>query len=350
MLLWTSAPVVDELHITTHYNDHYTSVYQEGNRHGFSNGITPVTIVSAPPCGTCRRRIVTSVSVYNPDPDNPVTIFVAEEDPAVPLQTIIVQKIVEPLETRTLECICTCCTQQPFPPGEGIDVYNSWSLIQAGVWALNFDSCLSATWDFVNNWVNVTFDWTLVFDSWTNILSLCWIDVDLSSLAWWWSINVLQDAVLVHATTNINFQDCLVATRNAPNNRIDVAFDPSISYDCDTKLLTVCWVDVDLYCERYIYWYTNMWLAVPSIDVMNNGLVELTNTLSIELPVIPITAANIRTIWAIFYVHNNWPVVPTIVAAAWVTIDNNPWTLAVDECIGFMIRNIWASTLYYRIS
>lgn len=162
--LWTSAPVVDELHITTHYKDHYTSLYQEGNRHGFSTGIVPVVIVDAPPCGTCQRRIIESMSVYNPNID-PVTIFVAEEDPVVPLQTIIVEKIIQPNETRTMECICTCCAQQTFPPGDGINVYyediftpTPPALVHAWVGALNFQSCLTATWDFVNNRVNVWID------------------------------------------------------------------------------------------------------------------------------------------------------------------------------------------------
>lgn len=162
--LWTSAPVVDELHITTHYKDHYTWLYQEGNRHGFSTGIVPVVIVDAPPCGTCQRRIIESMSVYNPNID-PVTIFVAEEDPVVPLQTIIVEKIIQPNETRTMECICTCCAQQTFPPGDGINVYyediftpTPPALVHAWVGALNFQSCLTATWDFVNNRVNVWID------------------------------------------------------------------------------------------------------------------------------------------------------------------------------------------------
>lgn len=381
--LYLSWSVAEELHITSHWFDYYktSEIKNLGNWNGFSDWTTPVIIVWSPNPVNCWKREVTSISVYNP---NPAVVFayVAEYDDDTGDTVIIDQIILNPMWSWTLECICDSCNSCG-----GVNIYDEWQIVYNNINNINFVwDCISANYNPSTWHVDVMFSPVLDWSGceWENpyILSLCWASVDLSCLAdpapnvdWSWcdwvnpyqltiwthvvdlsclawggSIDILQDGVFVNSTTTINFQDCLAATWNAPNNRIDVEFTPTASYNCDTKLLTICGEDIDMFCERRQYWYVDMQTAIPETAVMNNWLVILTNTINIELPIIPITAANLRIVWAIFYVYNAWPVVSNVLAAAWVTIANNPWTIGVDETIWFMIKIIGTWTRYLRIS
>lgn len=177
--LYTLDLVVSELHVTTHWKDHYTSVYQEWNRHWFSTNTTPVDIVEAPV--NCFKREITSISVFNPN-EEPVWFIIAQDDSVTSQHTIVVQILLMPKETWTLECICWCWTTW-------VAIYSDWVYVWYSQ-EFNFMSCLTAEINPITNhldiWINLspTFvcdsdvQWNLLFTLW-----LCWESIDMSCIA-----------------------------------------------------------------------------------------------------------------------------------------------------------------------
>ncbi len=165
-----------------------------------------------------------------------------------------------------------------------------------------------------------------------------------------WLLSVFQDDIEEHDTIRMNFNSCLVASRDAENNWIDVDFTPSMSYDRKTMELELCGETVELNHSLYIHKYIGMAYAKPDIDFLYDWLIVLDETPEIRLVNIPLTAESVKLIWRNVYVYNKantWPA--TITANSWVTIVNNPWTIAVWQTMHFIIKNIWTSTIYLYV-
>lgn len=177
-----SAPLA-ELHVTTHRYDHYKDVQDYGNRHGFSNWMTAETIVPAPNPSVCWKREVTSISVYNPN-DAMQLFYIIEYDDATGVATVIDEKLLNPFESWTMDCICGC-----WNCGCGVNIYDEWDFIYANAYNLNFiGSCVNAARNNLTGMIDVNIDPTLsrTWCAWDTpyLLSVCWHTVDLSCLAW----------------------------------------------------------------------------------------------------------------------------------------------------------------------
>lgn len=98
-----------ELHITTHWFDHYkqSDVTNLGNRSGLSDGVNYLPIVESPDPENCWKREITSISVYNPNAA-PALFYISEYDDETGDNIIILEKFLNPGATWTLECICSC--------------------------------------------------------------------------------------------------------------------------------------------------------------------------------------------------------------------------------------------------
>jgi len=91
------------------------------------------------------------------------------------LDIIIVERVLLPNETRTLECICSCCAAGWSTPSDGINIYDEWMLVYNAVTELNFiGACLDATRNNVTNQVDVTLAIDASFDCQTYEMSICW--------------------------------------------------------------------------------------------------------------------------------------------------------------------------------
>ena len=173
-----------ELHITSHWCDHHKPNIEDfGNRHWFSDGNFATTIVAAP--NNCWKREVTSLTVYNPNASVQL-FYIIEYDNDTNVTTVIDEKLLNPFETWTMECICSCWWSC------GINVYDEWDFIYGNASNINFiGDCLNVEYNNITGMVDVNFTPSVLW-SWCNgddpyKLSICWIDVDLSCLAQWWS-------------------------------------------------------------------------------------------------------------------------------------------------------------------
>lgn len=333
-----------DLHVTSNRYDHYKDITDFGNRHWFSDGANAATIVPAPDINQCWKREVTSISVYNPN-DVPEMFYIIEYDDDTWTTTVIDEKLLNPFESWTLECICNCCN------GCGVNVYDEWTLVYSNAYNLNFiGSCVNAARNNLTGMVDITVNPTLAFDTWTNILSLCWWSVDLSSLAWGWSINVYDSWDPIHATTAINFIDCLTATRNTWTSMVDVGIDLNLTYTPLTQTLSACWDSV-IINEANISGYVDMAYASPSLTNLINWFMELDNTPEIRLPVIPLTHLGLLGRRIVIY-NKTWSTAPAVVTPlASVTLNWLTHSIAVGETVEYIIRDVGTTTTEYnRIS
>lgn len=333
-----------ELHVTTHRYDHYKDVQDYGNRHGFSAWVTAETIVPPPNPAVCWKREVTSISVYNPN-DVMQLFYIIEYDDATGVATVIDEKLLNPFESWTMDCICGCWNCWC-----GVNVYDEWDFIYANAYNLNFiGSCVNAVRNNLTGMVDITVNPELSFDTGTNILSLCWWSVDLSSLAWGWSINVYDSWSLIHQTTAINFIDCLVATRNVWTSRVDVGIDLNLTYTPLTQTLSACWDSVVIN-EANMSIYVGM-IANPSLTDLINGFIVLDETPEIRLPVIPFTHAWLLGRRIVIY-NKTWSSAPaTVTSPAGAILNWLTHSIAIGETVEYIIRDVGTTTTEYnRIS
>lgn len=336
-----SAPTA-ELHVTTHRYDHYKDVQDYGNRHGFSAWVTAETIVPPPNPAVCWKREVTSISVYNPN-DAMQLFYIIEYDDATGVATVIDEKLLNPFESWTMDCICGCWNCWC-----GVNVYDEWDFVYANAYNLNFiGSCVNATRNNLTGMIDINIDPELSFDTWTNILSLCWWSVDLSSLAWGWSINVYDSWSLIHQTTAINMLWCLTATWDVWNSRVDIDFDPTLSYDVATQILTICWNDIELW-KISEFWFVNASDVDLSISqILDYWFFRLNNTPIINLPAI----TNVDMKRMIIYIYNQAGTTVTVGGQTNVTLNGASHTIDVWCTAMYMIFSHWiVSTQWNRIS
>lgn len=200
------------LDITSHWTDHYKHVYTEGNWHWPSTLIPWDTIVVPTP--TCEKRVVTSMSIYNPNPGITGTFQLIEVDSLTWVETVITQKTLNTADTWTLECICTCCGTQTTPIGDLPGVMVSWDGViidPQPIQQIDFASCLRAQYDilhphiaFVDIDLNPSFlcDFTDPNNP-TATLTLCDQDVDMSCIfSWMWGSVTVKNTIFVMKNGN----------------------------------------------------------------------------------------------------------------------------------------------------
>lgn len=176
-----AANPASELHITSHWYDHYKNVQEYGNRHGFSTWDTAATIVPAPSSNNCWKREVTAITVYNPN--NALYLFyIIEYDDSTWIATVIDEKLLNPFESWTTDCICNCGGSC------GINIYDDGEFIYGNASNIDFiGECLITEYNNVTWRVDVTFLPSIVWTwcEWLDPykLTICWVEVDLSCLA-----------------------------------------------------------------------------------------------------------------------------------------------------------------------
>lgn len=278
------APLPVEMDITTHWTDHYQHVFTEWNWHGSTDStlsLVPTVIVPTP---SCEKRVVTSMSVYNPNPGITGTFQIIEHNLSTWISTIIVQRTLNPMDTRTLECICSCCPGVTPQPGDlpWVMVSWDWTLIDVNpIQQIDFASCLRAQYDALTPgiaYVDIDLNPSFLCD-FSDIsnpiieLSICNDVIDMSCLVWLAGVDFVRNTVYV--MKNGDDSTGLVERFDRPFLTINAAISAAVASGGDKTVIVHPWYYNEwIVLKDTVDIHMLKWSRVSNIRVLDNDIVS----------------------------------------------------------------------------